>query len=148
MTFKASNQTTSDAYANIKRQAAATKQYMTAQATAMQAATVEAWVPLAIIQHLRDVIAMMDGWAATPGLVDYAKAQENAPTYDVAAEYSAMRTAMVSARDTLVSMFPTSGGYMAYQTLGATGAITVRTFTSAQLAAVVTQCQTVAATIS
>lgn len=148
MTFRASNQSSADAYANIKRQANATKQYMGAQAAAMQAATVLAWVPLGVIQHLHDVIALMDGWAATPGLADYAKAQENDATYDVVAEYQAMRSAMVNALNTLVGMFPTSGGFMAYQTLGADGTISVRTFTNTQLAAVRTQCQNVAATIS
>lgn len=148
MTFRASNQSSADAYASIKRQANATKQYMGTQAAAMQAATVSAWVPLGVIQHLHDVIALMDGWATTPGLSIYAQTQENDPLYDVVAEYQAMRSAMVSARDTLVGMFPTSGGFMAYQTLAADGTIGVRSFTSVQLAPVVTQCNNVAATIS
>lgn len=148
MTFKASNQSCADAYANIKRQAAATRQYMLTQANAMQAATSQAWVPLAVIQHLHDVIALMDGWTATPGLAVYAQDQENDPAYNVSTEYSAMRAAMVSALNALVGMFPISGGFMAYQTLAADGTIGVRTFTSAQLAPVVTQCQNVAATIS
>jgi hypothetical protein len=148
MTFKASNQTAADAYASIKRQAAATKTYMTQQATAMQSPTSQAWVPLGVIQHLRDVIALMDGFAATPGLAAYAQAQENDGTYDVVAEYQAMRAAMVSARNTLIGMFPTSGGFLAYQTMDASGNLGVRTFTAAQLAPVVTQCQSVAATIS
>jgi hypothetical protein len=148
VTFKASNQTTADAYANIKRQAASTKVYMTQQATAMQAATSEAWVPLQVIQHLRDVIALMDGWAATPGLAAYAQAQENDAAYNVASEYTAMRNAMVSARDSLIGMFPTSGGFLAYQTMDASGNLGVRTFTAAQLASVVTLCNNVAATIS
>lgn len=148
MAFKASNQIAADAYANIKRQAAATKKYMNDQAAAMQAATSPAWVPLGVIQHLRDVIVLMDGWAATPGLAVYAQTQENDVTYDVAAEYQAMRTAMASARDTLIGIFPTSGGYLAYQTIAADGTLGVRTFTSAQLASVVTQCQNVASKIS
>jgi len=148
MTFRASNQTSADAYANIKRQAAATKQYMTQQASAMQSATSQAWVPLGVIQHLRDVILLMDGWAATPGLAAYSQAQENDGAYNVATEYSAMRSAMVSARDALIAIFPTSGGFLAYQTMSADGTLGVRTFTAAQLAPVVTQCQNVAATIS
>ena len=148
MTFRASNQTCADAYASIKRQAAATKQYMGAQATAMQAASVDAWVPLQVIQHLHDVIALMDGWTAVPGLSVYAQAQENDSSYNVVTEYQTMRTAMASALSTLTGMFPTSGGFMAYQILGADGTISVRTFTSAQLAPVVTQCNNVSATIS
>ena len=148
MTFRASNQTTADAYANIKRQAVETKAYMTNQATAMQAASSPATTPLSVIQHLQKVIALFDGWTATPGIATYAQQQENDPTYDVATEYTTMRTAMVNALNSLVSIFPTSGGFMAYQTLNLDGTITVRTFTAAQLSSVVTLCNSVAATIS
>lgn len=149
MTFLASNQATSDAYAALKRQALATKKYMQDQAAAMQQQIVSAYIPLSVIQHFQQVIALMDGWASAPGIAAYAQSQpENPPGYDVAAEYTAMRNAMVSARDQLIGMFPTSGGFMAYQTLSADGTITIRTFTSAQLAPVVTLCNNVAATIS
>lgn len=146
--FRASNQSVADAYANIKRQAVSTKQYMNAQIAAMQAPVSTAWIPLGIIQHLQQVIAMMDDWAATPGLPDYARTQENNQAYDVIAEYQAMRTAMVNALNALISMFPTSSGFLAYQTLAADGTISVRNFTSAQLTPVVAQCQNVTATIS
>ena len=148
MTFRATNQVCADAYASIKRQAVETKSYMTAQATAMQVASVSAYVPLGVIQHLAQVIGLMDGWTATPGIATYAQAQENDPTYDVATEYGTMRTAMASALTQLVTLFPTSGGFMAYQTLNADGSITPRQFTAAQLATVVTLCNNVAATIS
>lgn len=148
MTFRASNQSCADAYAALKRQALATRQYMNQQAAAMQAASVSASIPASVIQHLQQVIGLMDAWAAVPGIAAYAQAQENDATYNVANEYTAMRNAMVSARDQLIGMFPTSGGFMAYQSLAADGTITVRTFTSAQLAPVVTLCNNVAATIS
>ena len=149
MTFRATNQVTADAYASIKRQAAATRQYCQQQATAMQAATTSADVPFAVIQHFAVVIPMFDGWAATPGIASYAQAQENDPAYDVAAEYTAMRSAMVSARDQLISMFPKdANGFLLYQTMNAGGVVSARTFTAAQLAPVVTLLNNVAATIS
>ena len=148
MTFRATNQITSDAYANIKRQAAATKQYCQQQATVMQQAA-SANVPFAVIQHFAVVIPMLDGWTATPGIAAYAQAQENDPAYDVAAEYTTMRNAMVSARDQLISMFPKdANGFLLYQTLNANGTVSARTFTAAQLAPIVTLLNNVAATIS
>jgi hypothetical protein len=136
------------AYASINEQMLLTKKYMNDQADLMFAATVSAWIPLQVIQHLRDVIARFDVWAATPGLAAFAQAVENDPAYDAVAEYLTTRDTLVSARDQLISMFPKStGGYLAFQTMDAIGNMDVRTFTNTQLAPVVTLCRNVAATI-
>ena len=150
MTFRASNQSVADAYAALKRQALASKIYLNQQSSAMNTqATTSAYIPKAVIQHLVQVIALMDGWSATPGIATYAQAQENDPTYDVVTEYTAMRTAMVSARDQLVTMFPKDAqGHLLYETFDAGDNVVGVTFTQAQLAPVVTLLNNVAATIS
>ena len=135
------------AYASINEQMLLTKKYLNDQADLMLAAVVSAWVPLQVIQHLRDVIARLDVWAATPGLREFAQAVENDPAYDAVAEYQATRATLDSTRDQLVTMFPKSGGFLAFQTMDADGNMAVRTFTNTQLAPVVTLCRNAAATI-
>lgn len=137
MALRASTQSVADAYANILRQAVATKAYMTARKTQFQQPTTNADAGLAVIQHCQQVLALFAGWAATPGLAAYAQQQTNDPTYDVAAEYTAMRNALQALRDDLISRFPKSVDanlWLQYQQLQADGSITVRTFTAAQLA--------------
>lgn len=112
-------------------------------------ATVTADIPISVIQHFGQVIQILDALASTPGLATYAKAQVNDSNYDIAAEYTAMRTAMVNARDNLISGFPKDGnGFLLYQTLSAQGQIQFRTFTAAQMASAVTLIDAVIATIS
>ena len=48
---------------------------------------------------LRATIAEWDAAAATPGIVQYARAQEADPAYDVVSELAAMRAAAVAVRD-------------------------------------------------
>jgi acetolactate synthase regulatory subunit len=148
MTFKATALSASVAFDRIRTQAKATKDYLTTQRTAMVQATVPSERALAVIQHFGQVVAIMDALAATPGLAEYAKAQVNDPAYDVAAEYIAMRNAMVAARDDLMGRFPKDGGgFLLYQTLTIEGVIQHRTFTAAQMAPVVTLMDAVIATI-
>lgn len=149
MAFRASSVVTADAYASIKRQAVASKAYLQTRKVEMQQATVVATIPLAVIQHFAQVLPSLAIWAATPGIAAYAQAQENDGTYDVVAEYVAMRNAMTSCRDSLIALFPKDGsGFLLYQTLSAEGTINIRTFTAAQLAAVVALVDGVLATIA
>lgn len=115
----------------------------------MVAATCSADIPLAVIQHLGQVAGLMTTWAATPGLAAYAQAQVNDPAYDVVAEFTTMKNAINSARDTLITMFPKDGnGFILYQTINADGSVAVRTFTAAQLSGAVAQMDSVIATIN
>jgi hypothetical protein len=149
MAFRASSIVTSDAYANIKRQANASKAYLQQKRQEMTAATVSASVPFAVIQHFAAVLPLLATWAATAGLAAYAQAQENDPAYDVSAEYVAMRNAMQSARDQLIATFPKDGsGFLLYQTMNADGTVALRTFTAAQLAPTVALLDSVIATIA
>lgn len=147
--FKATVLSTEQAFGRIRAQAAATKQYLTTQKAAMQQPLCPASTPLAVIQHLGQVAALMAGLAAVPGLADYARAQVNDPLYDIVAEFNAMKAAIDGARDTLIGMFPKDvNGWLLYQSLQPDGTIQVRNFTAAQLAPAVVQIDGVLATIA
>ena len=149
MTFRATSQEAAKAYTLIKTQAAATRAYLIAQRAAMQQATCDSNIVLVTIQHFGSVVAKLAAWAATPGLAQYAKDQENDQAYDVVAEFQTMNAALVNARDTLIGMFPKDGnGFLLYQTLNANGQVVSRTFTAAQLAAAVPLLNSAIATIS
>jgi tryptophan 2,3-dioxygenase len=135
--FNASGQTTADAYAQIRRQAATTRGFLVAQRALMVAPQVNSLVPLGVITHLAGVITRLDALASTPGLPQYAKDQQANQAYDVAAQYTNMRQQMLAVRDNLIAMFPNNGGtppYLIYETLSATGVKTTRVFTAAQVA--------------
>lgn len=126
--------TAAKAYESLIRQALDTRAYLQGAKTALQAATVNSTVPIAIIQHFWAVIPAMTTWAQTPGVATYAKDQKEDPTFDVAAQWITLRDAMISCRDNLIALFPTNAnGFALYQTLTSTG-FTYRDFTAAQCA--------------
>lgn len=126
--------TPAQAYERLINQSLATREYLTAQKVALQAATVSSLVPLAVIGHFWNVIPMMTAWAQTPGVAAYAKAQREDPAFEVAAQWVTLRDAMISARDNLIALFPANAnGFALYQSFTSTG-FTYRDFTAAQCA--------------
>lgn len=149
MAFNATQTAAEDAFRRLRTQAGASRTYLQGQRALMVAPTCSALVPLAVIQHFASVIDLMTTLAQTPGLAAYARAQFDDPGYDVAAEFLAMRTAMVSTRDSLIDLFPKDGnGFLLYQTISPTGALGARTFTAAQVAPAVALIDTVITTIA
>lgn len=138
MAFRASGVIAEQAFATVRRQGVATKEYATQRKAQLQQASVDANLVLSIAEHCRAVLTIFDNAAQTPGLPEYARAQVNDPNYDIVAEYQAMRSAIVALRDAVVSLFPKdASGWLLYQQLAADGTITVRTFTSAQTAVLI-----------
>lgn len=97
MAFKASNVVPQNAYALVK--GAAVQLKLNANAFISQLAANNA-----TYEFLRDIYRTLDRakgqfttLAATPGLADYAKTQENDATYDVVAEFTAMQSAITTA---------------------------------------------------
>lgn len=149
MTFNASPPVLDSAFQAIRMQARDSKVYLQNQRALMAAPSCSALVPYQVIKHFAVVIPALNTWAATQGLVAYAQQQVNDPSYDIAAEFTAMRNAMVSARDGLIGMFPKDGsGFLLFLSLDALGNDVVRTFTQAQLAPAVSQIDAVIATIN
>jgi len=149
MAFRATVPVTEQAFDRIRAQAAASKAFLTNSRNAMAQSTSPATVALTVIQHLGQTVLIMEALAATPGLAQYARDQVNDQAYDVGAEFTTMKNAMIAARDSLISTFPKDGSnFLLYQTLNADGTIATRTFTAAGLAAAVAQIDAVIAAIS
>lgn len=149
MAFRTTVLGTEQAFDRLRTQAASSKIYLTSQRAVMVLASVPASVPVAVIQHLGQVVITMNALAATPGLAQYAKDQVNDQTYDVVAEFNTMRDAMVAARDNLIGMFPKDGSnFILYQTFNADGSIAIRNFTAAQVAPAVALIDVVIASIA
>lgn len=118
--------------------AAALKTYVAGVRAACAAGSVSA--NLLVELHLRLIAdkASLQANAAVSGIAAYAQAQYSDPAYDVAAEFTSMVNAITGVINWIVANFPASGGYIQKDQISAAG-ITVRSFTSAQTAGLVTQ---------
>jgi len=149
MAFRATAVIAEQAFDRIRVQVSSSKDVLTRQRALMVLPSVSAQVPFAVIQHLAFIVPVINALAATPGLAQYAKDQVNDPAYDIAAEFTAMRNAMVLARDNLIALFPKDGsGFLLYQTLNADGTVATRNFTAAQVSSAVPLIDDVLSTIS
>ncbi len=83
----------------------------------------------------------------TPGLAAYAKTECNDANYDVAAEFTAMLSAIDTALGWVTTNFPASGGFIQSHSF-VSGVYTPRTFTPAQTAGLRTALDALTATIS
>lgn len=82
------------------------------------------------------------------GIGEYAQQQDGGAEYDVAAEFHAMRTSVLAARDWLISNLPRdASNRLLERTLNADGTITLVTVSTAQTAALRTLLTAVEATI-
>ena len=106
MAFRASNQSLQDVLVQIKRTAFVIKR----DAAALRADSETTATPFARIQEffrsLKARREAMTATAATPGLAAYAKGQENDQSYDVVAEFNAMKAAIVATEDWIVINMP------------------------------------------
>jgi hypothetical protein len=106
---------------------------------AVLAANNHEWSEFVRVQRrLTYALGRMDATAAIPGIAQYIKDQEGDQNYDIAAEYTAMRSAVVAIRDWIYTSMPKvdQAGtlYMAVQALAQDGTVSDRTFTPAQTA--------------
>lgn len=85
--------------------------------------------------------------AAIPGIGAYAQEQVGDPALNVAAEFSAMTTAIDNTRAWIVANFPASGGFLLASSFDANGRVVERTFDTASLAGFRTQLAALIATI-
>lgn len=149
MAFNATVNALDTVLTRIRRQAADSKTYLQSQRAAMVQPVVSSLVPLAVIQHFAVVIPFFDALAATPGIAQYAKDQLSDQTYDIVAEYTTMRNAMVSARDSLMNLCPKDvNGFLLLNKFSADGTVNPRNFTDVQLQPAVAQVDSVIATIN
>lgn len=104
-----------------------------------------------IFTLLDDLRAQIQTWervAAVPGMGDFAQAALVESERDIVADFTAMVTAALAARDWIVAAFPKDGdGYLLRETFDASGARVERQFTPQQLGGLVTVMDALAATI-
>jgi hypothetical protein len=87
--------------------------------------------------------------AATPGIGDYAKEQEDDPTYDVVAEFASMLSAIDEVVTNISSTLPVdgSGFHLLFKT-NPDATLDPRLFTGASLSGLITKLDAVVAAIS
>ena len=143
MAFKATGILPTVNYANIKRQMLNVKQ-TTQDARALFTSTTGADRVLTLMNQMVGYKTVLAGYAATPGIVEFAKAQEDDINYDVVAEYNVVNTALTAVIDEIVTTFPVA----TFLTINAGGSKTYSQFSSAVLADLRTKLDAVTAAIS
>jgi hypothetical protein len=87
--------------------------------------------------------------AATPGLAAYAQAQLGNATFDIAAAFSAMQSAITATVQWIVSNFPKdAGNFLNYATFDGSGNVVFTVFTAGQLAGFISVLNALIATIN
>lgn len=136
------------AYNRAQNEALRVKSFATSANNALAAGAVSANAVIQIMSSMKSSIEVWDTVSALPGLVQYARDQEDDQTYDVVAEFLAMKAAAEAVRDWVINNFPTAAGFIQKDTLELDGAITVRQFTPAQTAGLQTTLATLAAAVA
>lgn len=148
MAFKTS-QAASEAFTQAKNLARGVK--LTAQGHIAQfASTTNRDQVLTLAVNLREWRLALAAAASVPGVLQYAKDQYDDQDYNIGSEFTAMLDAIDDVIAAIHAGFPVdnTGGEVKERVLNADGSITMRTFTPAQLASIVTFLQTLTGTIS
>ena len=123
----------SKAYQKAQSEAIRVKAFSTAARNALLAGNVSANAVIQIMTNLKSSVEVWDTVSALPGIAQYARDQEDDQTYDVVAEFLAMRNAAVACVDWVFDNFPKApSGHIEKDTLETDGSITVRQFNSGQ----------------
>jgi hypothetical protein len=148
MAFKTA-QTASEAFSLAKNLAAGVKALAQSHAAAF-ASTTNRDMVLSMVVLLRQYRVGLAAASAVPGVLQYAKDQYDDQNYNIGTEFTAMLSAIDAVIAEVHSAFPVdnTGGEVKERVLNADGSITLRTFTSAQLANVRTLLQTLDGAIS
>ena len=107
MPFIASAITTQRALQQIMEVSVQQKIYLANWDTKL-AGNITAIEAMEIVANVNRVDAMLTALAATPGLATYAKEQFGSDTYDIVAEFTAMRNAMIAIRNWIASALPST----------------------------------------
>ncbi len=123
------------AYQKAQNEAIRVKTFSTSARNALLAGVVSANAVIQIMTNLKSSVEVWDTVSSLPGMGQYAKDQEDDQTYDVVAEFLAMRNAAVACVDWVFDNFPKDSAspfYILKDQLETDGAITVRQFSTAQ----------------
>ncbi len=123
------------AYQKAQNESIRVKQFATNARNALVAGVVSANAVIQVMTNLKSSIEVWDSVSSLSGIAQYARDQEDDQTYNVVAEFSAMRTEAVAAVDWVFNNFPKDNAspfYIIKDILETDGSITVRQFTPAQ----------------
>ena len=148
MAFRATNQIQADGLAEAKRLANHASEFAVARRDLMAAAAVSGDIVIQVQAQFQTVITRWNAIKTIPGIAQYAKDQENDPTYDIVTEFNAMIAAAEVVRDRVETDIPTDGSGFLLLRKFQTNAITMRTFTTAQTAQLRTDLDSFIATVS
>lgn len=147
MALKVTNDDVAIAYAALKARLRAFRVYTADVRAACAAGTVSANLIVEYFLRLVSEKAANLVAATVPGIAQWAQDRDGGVGYDVAAEFTAVNAAIDNARTWVTDNFPTSGGYILKDQLGA-GGVTVRTFTVGQTAGFRTELDALLATLA
>jgi len=103
---------------------------------------------IGLAAYMSDQYARLGVLGAIPNLAAYAQTQVSNPSLDVATAFNNMRTAMLNVVSWVMTNFPKDGsGNLLYQQFTGDGHTSYTTFTSGQLASLVTLLNALIATI-
>lgn len=147
MPVLASNTLPVDEYPRAKKQIAAFKTYLQSRRPGLVAGTTADEVLSLYFDSVR-FRGILSAVAAVPGIVAFAKDQENDQAYEPVTEFNALVTAVDAVLTEIETTYPTDGeGYLLDRKL-VSEAIEQRSFTGAQLATLVTLVDAVIAAIT
>jgi hypothetical protein len=147
MAFRASTATQAQGLLSAMQQAVWVKQQAQAGITMLQG-NVNANQIFQLLDNLRAPMGIFSSVAAIPGIATYAQSQFNDATYNVAAEFTSMTSALQAVIDWVVNNFPKgTGGFVQAYTINADGSRTPTVFTPAQTAGLTTALNAVVASI-
>ena len=147
MGFRATTFTPDKAYTEAKKWAVQLKHFGTSR-SAQWAGGADAEMVRSVLRDLRSFKERFTQLAAVPGIVAWAKAQEDDPAYDVVSEFNAMLAAIDASIVQIVGQVPEDAScYMQMYTLNADGSETPRTFPGGALGGIRGTFDAIAATV-
>jgi uncharacterized protein (DUF885 family) len=130
MSFTTTTEAKESAYGRAQRVARRLRQVCGNHKAAMAAGTYNADLLVNLRDDLINADAEFSSAASVPGIVQYAKDVEDNQSYDVAANFTAMRAAVQATKTMIDALAPTSGGFLALWTFPAGSGLTPRAFSA------------------
>lgn len=133
MAFRASNQIPAENYQRSKDLANQLKRQAQTRSATFASGAKSAEI-LAAADHLNAFKTELIAMSQTPGIVAFAKEQEDDPTYDVVAEFTALLATIDAVIAEIVSTLPAdTNDWLLINKINADGSLAPRSFTGAQL---------------
>jgi len=147
MAFRASNALPADQYDRAKKLAFQVKRLAENRSASFATGATGNEI-LAVADNLGTFRANLNSIRSVPGIAAYAIAQEDDITYDVAAEFGALITAIDAAITEIVITVPTDANdWLLLQKINPDGSLTHRSFTGTQLSGLIATLDVIAASV-